>query len=197
MRRGAVALAVAVSITCMAHTVAAADDGATARGGRSSTDVELAQRGWVWPVAPFRLERGYQAPAHRYGAGHRGIDLRPLMGLDVRAPAAGVVAFSGSVAGRGILTIDHGDGLVTTVEPVESALEVGAAVERGDLVGQVALGGHTAAGRLALRSAPARRVRESPASARRPAARRAAPVLLRLCGEQPRGAYYARGCASR
>ena len=108
--------------------------------------VGLADRGWEWPVAAFRLERAYEAPAHRYGAGHRGIDLRPLESQDVRAPAPGSIAFSGMVAGRGILTIDHGDGLVTTLEPVDSTLEVGAPVDRGSVVGTVALGGHTAFG---------------------------------------------------
>ncbi len=108
--------------------------------------VDLADRGWEWPVAAFRLERAYEAPAHRYGAGHRGIDLRPLESQDVRAPAPGSIAFSGMVAGRGILTIDHGDGLVTTLEPVDSTLEVGAPVDRGSVVGTVALGGHTAFG---------------------------------------------------
>ncbi len=40
--------------------------------------VDLADRGWIWPSASFRLERGYEAPAHRYAAGHRGVDLRPV-----------------------------------------------------------------------------------------------------------------------
>ena len=44
----------------------------------------------------------------------------------MRAPADGVVAFAGVVAGRGVLTIDHGGGLVTTLEPVEHALVPGA-----------------------------------------------------------------------
>jgi len=107
---------------------------------------DFADLGWEWPVAEFRLERRYEAPAHRYGAGHRGIDLRPVESIDVRAPAAGSIAFSGMVAGRGILTIDHGDGLVTTLEPVDSPLEEGASVARGAVVGAVALGGHTASG---------------------------------------------------
>lgn len=108
----------------------------------------LAARGWTWPVPDSRLERGYQAPAHRYGAGHRGIDLRPRAGFEVRAPAAGIVAFSGVVADRGILTIDHGDGLVTTLEPIESAVEAGTAVAPGEIVGTISLGGHTAPGAL-------------------------------------------------
>ncbi len=92
---------------------------------------------WTWPLAGFRLERAYGAPAHEYGAGHRGIDLRPLAGTDVLAPDGGTVAFTGLVAERGILTIDHGGGLVTTFEPVRSSLEPGTVVARGDVVGVV------------------------------------------------------------
>ncbi|MGN6219163.1 MAG: murein hydrolase activator EnvC family protein [Microbacterium sp.] len=97
---------------------------------------------WVWPASPFRLEHPFVAPPHAYGPGHRGIDLRPLEGTELIAPAAGIVAFSGQVAGRGILTIDHGDGLVTTLEPIDSPLAAGVPVGRGDPVGSVSLGGH-------------------------------------------------------
>jgi murein DD-endopeptidase MepM/ murein hydrolase activator NlpD len=114
----------------------------------SRQDVIPARRGWVWPAEPFRLARDYVAPAHEYGPGHRGIDLDLLGGTSVRAPADGVVAFSGAVAGRGILTIDHGDGLVTTLEPVDSALAPGSPVVRGEPVATLSIGGHAVAGAL-------------------------------------------------
>ena len=114
--------------------------------GAEGDVADLAARGWEWPVRPVVLERGYVAPATRYGAGHRGIDLRLVTGDEVRAPAAGVVAFVGDVAGRGILTVDHGDALVTTFEPVRTELTVGAPLAQGAVVGTVALGGHAAPG---------------------------------------------------
>lgn len=104
--------------------------------------------GWRWPLAGFRLERAYVAPPHRYGPGHRGIDLRPVGDGPVLAPAGGVIAFAGGVAGRAIVTIDHGGGLVTTLEPVDTTLQPGTAVGEGDEVGTIALGGHTSAGAL-------------------------------------------------
>ncbi|GAA1990832.1 M23 family metallopeptidase [Microbacterium pumilum] len=107
---------------------------------------DLSDRGWRWPVGSFRLENPYRAPAHRFGPGHRGVDLRPLSGLQLLSPASGVVAFSGMVAGRGILTIDHGDGLVTTLEPIQSSLAPGTPVGAGDVVGELSLGGHTMSG---------------------------------------------------
>ena len=108
--------------------------------------VGLADRGWVWPSAAFRLVRPFQAPAHAFGAGHRGIDLEAVDSLELRSPAAGTVAFSGPVAGRGILTIDHGDGLVTTLEPIDTDLRPGATLTSGDAVGTITFGGHAAAG---------------------------------------------------
>ncbi|HWI32238.1 MAG TPA: M23 family metallopeptidase [Microbacterium sp.] len=105
--------------------------------------------GWVWPVdPPFRLAEPYVAPAHDYAPGHRGIDLEPLAGHDVLAPADGVVAFVGRVVDRDIVTIDHGGGLVTTLEPVVSELVPGAEVAGGDVVGTLGLGGHAAHGTL-------------------------------------------------
>lgn len=105
---------------------------------------------WVWPAHPVRVERGFVAPPHAYGPGHRGIDVRPLGGDEVAAPDAGIVAYSGPVAGRGVLTIDHGDGLVTTLEPIDSLLVAGTSVERGEPVGTVSLGGHVEPGVLHL-----------------------------------------------
>jgi murein DD-endopeptidase MepM/ murein hydrolase activator NlpD len=88
------------------------------------------------------------APAHEYGPGHRGIDLDLLGDSAVRAPADGIVAFAGDVAGRGILTIDHGNGLVTTLEPVDTVLVPGTQVRRGENVAMLAAGGHAASGEL-------------------------------------------------
>ncbi len=110
--------------------------------------VEPSAAAWVWPASPFRLERPFVAPPHDYGPGHRGLDLTPLGADGLVAPAAGIVAFAGQVAGRGILTIDHGDGLVTTLEPIDSALTAGTPVGRGDPVGTLSTGGHAEPGAL-------------------------------------------------
>lgn len=104
---------------------------------------------WMWPVDSAReVTSPFQAPAHDYGPGHRGIDIASAVGESVRAPTEGVVAFRGVVVDRPLLTIDHGDGVVTTFEPVESTLMPGTAVARGDVIGTVATGGHSPAGEL-------------------------------------------------
>ena len=140
------ALVVSVCVVAALTSPAAAEtrtDGSTEGADGGSVSVT---RGWSWPVHPFRLERPFVAPPHRYGPGHRGIDLRPLGDPVVRSPAAGVVAFSGQVAGRGVVTIDHGSGLVTTLEPVDSELVAGTPVPAGAPIGTIATGGHTAPG---------------------------------------------------
>lgn len=103
---------------------------------------------WIWPASPFRWVQPYVQPADRYSAGHRGVDVRPVAGDGVRSPADGTVAFAGAVAGRGVLTIAHDGGLVTTLEPVETTLRAGDPVTQGQTVATLATGGHVPAGVL-------------------------------------------------
>ena len=137
-------IAVGVLVALSPATPARADVTEPAPVAEGGT-VSLA-RDWRWPVHPFRLVHPFVAPPHPYGPGHRGIDLLPVGGGDVRAPAAGVVAFAGQVAGRGVITVDHGDGLVSTLEPVDSPLSAGTPVDAGATVGVVSSGGHAEAG---------------------------------------------------
>lgn len=98
---------------------------------------------WGWPVGPpVAVVEPYRAPPTPYAPGHRGIDLAASSGTPVLAPASGTVSFSGPVAGRPLVAIDHGDGYVSAIEPVSGLVEVGAVVEPGARLGQVALGGH-------------------------------------------------------
>ena len=136
----AVGVVLALSPTATAHAELT-DPGPVADGAT----VSLA-RDWRWPVHPFRLVRPFVAPPHVYGPGHRGVDLLPVGEDVVLAPAAGAVAFSGQVAGRGVITVDHGDGLVSTLEPIDSPLRAGTPVDRGAALGTVSAGGHAEAG---------------------------------------------------
>ena len=104
---------------------------------------------WRWPLAgQHTVLAPYRAPAHEYGAGHRGVDLGTSLGAVVTSPADGVVAFRGTVVDRPLLTIEHPGGLTSTFEPVESSLVPGQAVTAGQEIGVVDAGGHTAAGAL-------------------------------------------------
>jgi murein DD-endopeptidase MepM/ murein hydrolase activator NlpD len=100
-------------------------------------------RDWGWPVAPPpRVLRAFEAPPTPYTAGHRGLDLATLMDTPVYAPHAGIVSFAGMVAGRPVLSIAHGENLVSSFEPVKALVSAGESVSRGQLIGVVASGGH-------------------------------------------------------
>jgi murein DD-endopeptidase MepM/ murein hydrolase activator NlpD len=99
--------------------------------------------GWEWPVEPpVRLVEPFRAPPTPYAAGHRGIDLAAPPGTAVRAAADGIVAFAGPVAGRGVLSIDHGGGVVSAIEPVAASVAVGEPVRAGEAIAVVTQGGH-------------------------------------------------------
>jgi murein DD-endopeptidase MepM/ murein hydrolase activator NlpD len=88
---------------------------------------------WVWPVVGPIID-GFAPPDSPFGSGHRGIDIAAGLGTEVLAPADGTVSFAGPVGGRRFVTIDHGDGLRSTVSFVEDLR-----VRTGDVVvaGQV------------------------------------------------------------
>ena len=106
----------------------------------ASTEVAVATPQWSWPIAGAQvIARPYLAPATKYGAGHRGVDLAGAG--DLLAPADGIAHFAGRVVDRGVLSIDHGGGLLSSYEPVETELKAGDAVHRGDVIGEI-LPGH-------------------------------------------------------
>ncbi len=90
------------------------------------------------PVSPVRAERLFERPAKRWLAGHRGIDLEARAGQDVLSPGSGTVTFAGVVVDRGVVTVAHGAGLVSSVEPVDVNVSVGDVVGAGDVIGVVA-----------------------------------------------------------
>ncbi|MCX5210597.1 M23 family metallopeptidase [Kitasatospora sp. NBC_00240] len=108
----------------------------------------------AWPVGgPADLLRRFDAPATKWAAGHRGVDLAAVAGSEVRSAAPGVVTFSGVVAGRPVVTVSHpGSGtppLRTTYLPVAGTLPVGTQVSAGMPVGLLTPGlGHCAEGCL-------------------------------------------------
>jgi murein DD-endopeptidase MepM/ murein hydrolase activator NlpD len=83
--------------------------------------------------------REFDPPATPYGPGHRGVDLDAGGGDPVRAAMAGVVTFSGDVAGVRWVTVDHGGGLDTTYgEFGPLAVSAGDRVEAGQPLGRLA-----------------------------------------------------------
>ncbi|MHA7135592.1 M23 family metallopeptidase [Oerskovia turbata] len=93
---------------------------------------------WSSPVEgePIVL-RGFLPPDQDWLAGHRGVDLEAPPGTPVLAPADGVVTFTGTVVDRGVVVIQHADGLRSSLEPVDGTLGPGTTVRRGETVGTV------------------------------------------------------------
>ena len=97
----------------------------------------------AWPVggpagAQPTVVRGWKPPPSPWAAGHRGVDLAASADAVVRAAAPGRVAYAGTVAGRGVLTLEvSGSGrppLRTTYEPVRSTVRKGQRVKAGQPV---------------------------------------------------------------
>ncbi|SFO84860.1 Peptidase family M23 [Amycolatopsis arida] len=94
-----------------------------------------------WPLSPDPpVTRNFDPPATSYGSGHRGVDLGAAPGQPVLAAGEGVVVFSGTLAGRGVVSIDHDGGLRTTYEPLVPGVVVGDQVFRGQVIGEVVTG---------------------------------------------------------
>lgn len=93
---------------------------------------------YEWPVGGALLV-GFAAPADPYATGHRGVDIAAASGEVVTAMAAGRVTFAGSVAGTFWVTVQHADGIRTSVGPLHAtAVSKGDAVAAGQRVGRAA-----------------------------------------------------------
>ncbi|MCG7310689.1 M23 family metallopeptidase [Brachybacterium sp. ACRRE] len=132
-------LVAALQMTVPAHGDPGAP-GDTAGGDEAGAPFP-AQARWEWPMAPpHRIIAPFVAPEHRYGPGHRGVDIL-ASGTEVRAVEDGTVRFAGSVAGRGVVSILHADGLLSTYEPVTADVAAGDRVRAGQVIGELQEGG--------------------------------------------------------
>lgn len=90
-----------------------------------------------WPLRPVpEVVARFDPPDSEFGAGHRGVDLRGSPGQQVHAALAGTITFAGTLAGRGVVVVDH-VGTRTTYEPVRATVAVGAAVPAGAAIGRL------------------------------------------------------------
>lgn len=97
---------------------------------------------WRWPLQPRPpVLRGFAPPPRPWLSGHRGVDLGAADdGAQVTSPADGMVSFVGTVVDRPVITIDHGNGLRSSFEPVDSTLTAGTPVLAGQSVGTLRTG---------------------------------------------------------
>ena len=64
-----------------------------------------------WPLNGAQVVGKYDAPKQQWLPGHRGVDLLADPQEAIVAPADGVIAFSGNVGGKAVVTIRHGGDL--------------------------------------------------------------------------------------
>jgi murein DD-endopeptidase MepM/ murein hydrolase activator NlpD len=132
----ALVLLVGVGATTAVAGTHSAPARAPSRVDGAQTAVTAVRTVWSWPVAGRRhIVAGFVAPEHRFGTGHRGIDVAAGAGETITAPAAGMVIFSGPVAGRSVITVDHGGGLVSSYDPIVPAVGSGTPVGTGQVLG--------------------------------------------------------------
>ena len=99
-----------------------------------------AERTMDSPLVGSSLVREYRQSETPYSAGHRGIDYEATLGQAVFAPADGKVHFVGEVVNRQLISLDHGQELLSAFEPVCSQLNEGDSVVSGQLIGEVCEG---------------------------------------------------------
>jgi murein DD-endopeptidase MepM/ murein hydrolase activator NlpD len=105
----------------------------------AANSAQAAPRGdFAWPLSPRpAVLRRFAQPLRQWSPGHRGVDLLAAVGQPVLSAGDGIVAFSGVIAGRGVITVRHPGGLRTTFEPVDERLAPGIAVHRGTRIGVI------------------------------------------------------------
>jgi murein DD-endopeptidase MepM/ murein hydrolase activator NlpD len=103
--------------------------------------VAIPAAAYRWPLdGPARVVRAFDPPARPWLPGHRGVDVAAEPGAAVRAAGPGVVWHAGVVAGRGVVSVAHENGLRTTYEPVDVRVRPGDRVYAGHLLGRLAPG---------------------------------------------------------
>lgn len=90
---------------------------------------------WLDAPVPLALARPFDGPAEPWLPGHRGVDIHAQVGQTVVSPGTGVVTFAGTVVDRSVVVVLHPSGLRSSLEPVESLVTVGDAVEAGQTLG--------------------------------------------------------------
>jgi murein DD-endopeptidase MepM/ murein hydrolase activator NlpD len=113
----------------------------TPRRAPDTTPLAAPDDGYQWPLDDTPLvTRRFDPPPAPWRSGHRGVDLAGQPDAAVRAAGSGVVHFAGPLGGRGVVSIQHADGLRTTYEPVQPLVAVGDRVRTGDVIGRLAAG---------------------------------------------------------
>ncbi|MDO5060440.1 MAG: M23 family metallopeptidase [Actinomycetaceae bacterium] len=96
---------------------------------------------WLLPTPPpLKVGRAFAPPAHDWLSGHRGVDLCPGVGAEIRAPTAGTVIYAGRLNDRDLVSIQLANGLRTSFEPLQVQVTKGQFVQAGEVLGRLVPG---------------------------------------------------------
>lgn len=105
-------------------------------GAAEESGVSDRQASYRPPVAAMVIDH-FREPAGPYGPGNRGLEYETAQWQPVGSIGAGVVVFAGQVAGRLVVSIEHPDGLRSSLVGLASvAVSVGQRVWAGTVVGR-------------------------------------------------------------
>ncbi|MFD9946991.1 murein hydrolase activator EnvC family protein [Nonomuraea sp. NPDC059023] len=90
---------------------------------------------WQWPLTDHGVVRRFAPPPAPWLSGHRGVDLRADPGAAVHAAGPGTIGYADQLAGRGVVTVHHPNGLRTTYLPVLPSVRAGQHVTTGTRIG--------------------------------------------------------------
>ncbi|MEW9555237.1 peptidoglycan DD-metalloendopeptidase family protein [Nonomuraea sp. NPDC050783] len=109
----------------------------------ASSPARASPPNWRWPLDGHpRVLRHFTPPPEPWLAGHRGIDLAASPSARVLAAGPGTIRFAGPVGGKGVVAIDHANGLRTTYLPVTASVKRGQLITSGAEVGLLQPIGH-------------------------------------------------------
>lgn len=95
----------------------------------------------VWPLEPTpEVVQRFDPPEQNWHAGHRGVDLEGSPGQVVGAALAGQIGFVGTIGGKPVVTVIHGEQR-TTYEPVVGTVAAGEEVTAGTPLGRLQTAG--------------------------------------------------------
>jgi len=132
----------AVAGVALMGAVVMAGAGLAVRQAAQPSEVPTA---YVQPVVAPVVD-GFRPPQTFAGTGNRGLEYLTVGGEDVASAAAGIVVFSGPVAGSQHITVQHGDGIRTSYSHLTSRTAVfGDRVIAGQILGTANVGFHLGA----------------------------------------------------
>jgi murein DD-endopeptidase MepM/ murein hydrolase activator NlpD len=132
--------ATAVAATALGLAAIAATSAPPPVPARAVATSELPRHGGPYsPPVDAPVTDPFRAPATPYGPGNRGLEYATTPGTEARAIGTGTVTFAGRVAGRGVVTVEHPDGLRSSLTGLaEVRVAAGDRVERGAVLGTTA-----------------------------------------------------------